>query len=234
LTRFLDLSLPEPERLLAAHLRGGWRDFLYAPGPGFTSPLEPGIYSSSFVIVLGDGRLVRVSSLVTPAFGGELCRLRLEALETCRTEVLGSFFEPARRGQIYALSADRRAGSTRAPEEPGWSYDGASLADRFTDVRAIRVLRERARGGAGDDAVSWVAERGLVLASASRAESLLLALPGPSENAALASPLGLYRALIDPAALSVPGASPADLLGYGDGAPGVDLAVDLEALPADV
>jgi len=229
LTRSLDLSLPETERRLAADLSGPWLDLLYAPGPSFTSPLDPGTYASSFVIVSAAGQAVRVSSLAMPAFDGELCRLRLEALETCPTENLGSFFEPSRRGRIYAMSPDRRAGLSRAPEEPGWSYDGPSLAGRLAEVRAVRLLREHVSGGPVDEAFSWVADRGLVLTSATDAGSLLLALPGPSENAALVSPLGLYRTLLHPTAL-VPGAAPAELLGYGDRARGLDVAVRLEAL----
>ena len=233
MTRSVDLSLPEGERRLAADLRGTWRDLLYAPGPGFASPLDPGIYSSSLVILLGDGRALRVSSLVTPAFGAELCRLQLEALQSCPTDNLGSFFEPSRRGHVYALSPDRGTGRTRPPEEPGWSYDGPPLAEHLGDVRLVRLLRERVDGGEGDGAFSWVADRGLVLTSATGAVSLLLALPVPSERAALVFPLGLYRALLDPAAVAVPGASPAELLGHGDRGPACDVAVRLEDLTAD-
>ena len=199
------------------------------PGPGFASPIEPGIYTSSFVIVSADGRALRVSSLVVPAFGGELCRLRLEALASYRPENLGSFFEPSRRGVVYALSRDRRTGLTRPPAEPGWSYGGASLAERLADAREVRLLREHVSGGAGDGAFSWVADRGLVLTSSAHGESLLLALPAPSENAALISPPGLYRALLDPATAPVPGASPAELLGYGDRPPPFDVTIHLEA-----
>ena len=114
--------------------------------------------------------------------------------------------------------------------EPGWSYDGASLAERLADVRKVRLLREHVSGGVGDGAFSWTADRGLVLTGATDAESLLLALPADSENAALISPPGLYRALFDPAALPVPGASPAELLGYGDRNPPFDVAIHLETL----
>ena len=200
------------------------------PGPGFTSPIEPGIYSSSFVIVSADGRAVRVSSLVVPAFGGELCRLRLEPLASYRPENLGSFFEVSRRGAVYAMSADRRTGLARPPDQPGWSYDGGSLTERLADVRQVQLLREHVSGGAGDDTFSWVADRGLVLTGATDGESLLLALPADSENAALISPPGLYRALFDPAALPVPGASPTELLGYGDRPHPFDVAIHLETL----
>ena len=232
MTRTFDLSLPEPERRRAALLRGPWRDLLYVPGPGFTSPIEPGLYSSSFVVLPADGPAVRVSSLVVPAFGGEICRLRLESLTSYRPENLGSFFEPSRRGVVYAMSADRRTGLARPPDRPGWSYDGGSLADRLADVRQVRLLREHVSGGVGDGTFSWMADRGLVLTSAADVESLLLALPADSENAALISPPGLYRALFDPAALPVPGASPAELLGYGDRTPPFNVSIHLETLSA--
>ena len=230
MTRAFDLSLSEPERRRAALLRGHWRDLLYVPGPGFTSPIEPGVYSSSFVVVPADGPAVRVSSLVVPAFGGEICRLRFEFLASYRLSSLGSFFEPSRRGAVYAMSADRRTGLARPPDKPGWSYDGRSLADRLADVRQIRLLREHVSGGVGDGTFSWMADRGLVLTSATDVESLLLALPADSENAALISPPGLHRALFDPATLPVPGASPAELLGYGDRPHPFDVAIHLETL----
>lgn len=230
MTRTFDLSLPEPERRRAALLRGPWRDLLYVPGPGFTSPVEAGIYSSSFVVIPADGPAVRVSSLVVPAFGGEICRLRFEALTSYRPENLGSFFEPSRRGKVYAMSADRRTGLARSPDRPGWSYDGGSLADRLADVRRVRLLREHVSGGVGDGTFSWMADRGLVLTNATDLECLLLALPADSENAALISPPGLHRALFDPAAIPVPGASPAELLGYGDREPPFDVEIHLETL----
>jgi hypothetical protein len=230
LTRTFDLSLPEPERRRAALLRGPWRDLLYVPGPGFTSPIDAGIFSSSFVVIPADGPAVRVSSLVVPAFGGEICRLRFEALTSYRPENLGSFFEPSRRGKVYAMSADRRTRLARPPDEPGWSYDGASLADGLADVRQVRLLRERVSGGVGDGTYSWMADRGLVLTGATDAESLFLALPADSENAALISPPGLYRALFDPAALPVPGASPSELLGYGDRGLPFDVEIRLETV----
>jgi hypothetical protein len=232
LTRTFDLSLSGPERRHAALLAGPWRDLLYVPGPGFISPIEPGIYSSSFVIVLPDRPAIRVSSLVVPAFGGEICRLRLEPLASYRMEYLGSFFEPSRRGVVYAMPADRRAGLARPPDQPGWTYDGPSQLDRLADVRQVQILREHVSGGVGDGVFSWTADRGLVLTSATHGASLLLALPAASDNAALISPPGLHRALFDPAALPVPGASPAELLGYGDRTPPFDVAIHLETLSA--
>jgi hypothetical protein len=232
LTRAFDLSLPEPERGRATRLHGQWRDFLYVPGPGFTSPIEPGVYTSSFVIVDAEGRAVRISSFVVPAFGGELCRLRFEPLASYRAENLGSFFDASRRGMVYVMSADRRTGLARPPEEPGWCYEGASLTERLGDVRQVRLLREHVSGGAGDHAFSWVADRGLVLTSSTRDETLLLAQAAASEDAALITPPGLYRALFDPAVLPVPGGSAAELLGYGDRMSPLDISIHLEPLSA--
>ena len=172
---------------------------------------------------------MRVSSLAVPAFGGELCRLRLEPLVSYRPENLGSFFEPGRRGIVYAMSADRRTGGVRPPNRPGWSYEGASLTERLGDIRRVRVLRERVSGVDGDG-FAWTADRGLVLTGATGEDSLLLAQPGEAEQAALFSPPGLYRALFDPAAPTVPGASRADLLGYGDRNPPLEIAIDLLTL----
>ena len=93
------------------------------------------------------------------------------------------------------MSADRRTGLARPPVEPGWSYDGGSLTDRLADVRQVRLLREHVSGGVGDGTFSWMADRGLVLTSATDVESLLLALPADSENAALISCRPLPRPL---------------------------------------
>jgi len=228
--RALDLSLPAPELRRAAGLRGRWTDFMYVPGPGFTSPVESGLYTSSFVIVPVDGRPLRVSSFAVPAFGGELCRLRFEPLVSYRPDNLGSFFEPARRGIVYAMSADRRSGGKRPPDRSGWSYDGPSLARRLGDVTEVRVLRERVTGADGDRPFSWVADRGLTLTNSAGEQSLLLARPGESEQAALVSPPGLYRALLDPAAPAVPGATRGDLLGYGDWSGPLEIVIELKTL----
>ena len=69
-----------------------------------------------------------------------------------------------------------------------------------------------------------------MLTSATHGDSLLLALPADSESAALIAPPGLYRALWDAAVLPVPGASLAELLGYGDRLPPFDVAIHLETL----
>jgi hypothetical protein len=118
----------------------------------------------------------------------------------------------------------------RPPDRPGWSYEGPSLQPLLADVRRVRLLRERVTGGDGDHAFSWTADRGLALTSAAGEDVLILARPAESEQVALVAPPGLYRALLDPTAPAVPGATPAELLGYGDRTPAVDVVVDLEEI----
>jgi len=224
-TPHVDLTLPDAERLLAASLAGPWRDLLYAPGPDFTSPLDAGAYRASFVIVQGDGAPIRVTSRVTTAFGGELCRLGLEALTRYRAEALGSFFEPARTGTVYALTADREAGAARAPDRAEWRYDGPSLAPRLGRVGRVRVLRERARGARA----SWTADRGLVLTGADGTECLLLAVSEPEAALFLPTP-GLHRALLEPGRALQPGVTVRDLLGHGERDGDLDVTAELHPL----
>jgi hypothetical protein len=171
-----------------------------------------------------------VSSFGVPAFGGELCRLRLEPLVDFRPDNLGSFFEPSRRGIVYAMSRDRKAGASRPPDRPGWSYEGPSLAPRLAQVGAMRLIREHVTGGSGDAAFSWTADRGLVLTGADGRDSLLLASPEYSEQAAFLPAVGLYRALVDPAAAAVPGATVKDLLGYGDRDEQLQIRLEIDPL----
>jgi hypothetical protein len=229
LTPAFDLRLPEPERRRAAELAGPWSDLLYVPGRDFTSPIEPGLYRSSFVIAPSGGRAVRASSFVVPAFGGELCRLRLEPLVSFRRENLGSFFEPARRGVVYAMSRDRKERLARAPDRAGWSYEGPSLQPGLGRVDRVQLVRERVTGGSGASAFSWVADRGLALTCADGRASLLLATPDRSEDAVLVTGMSLYRALLDAGAPETPGATVTELLGYGDR--GGDLRVEVEIEP---
>ena len=187
------------------------------------------------MIVLHDGPAIRISSLSVPAFQMDLCRLRLEPLVSYRPENLGSVFEPARRGRVYAMTTDRRSGAARPPNRSGWSYEGPSLAGRLGDVREVHVLRERVRGGTGDGTFGWTADRGLVLTSSSGETSMLLARADESEHAALVAPLGLYRGLTDSTSPPVPGASSAEMLGYGDDAPALAIETELVRLaPLDV
>jgi hypothetical protein len=208
---------------LLSSLGAPWRDLLYTPGPGFTSPLEPGAYRSSVVIVPTDGAPVRVSSLVTPAFAGELCRIRLETLPHVPASSLGSFFEPARSGTVYALSTDRSTGGARPPDRTEWRYDGPGLASRFASTRWVRLLRERGRG----PDLSWQADRGLVLTDRDGGECLVLSVVEPSEAALFLATPGLHRVLLDPKAAPAPGASVRDLLGYGEWPRDLEVTVDL-------
>jgi len=228
--RRLELSLPERERRWAAALAAGLTDLLYVPGSGFGSPLDPGLYRSTFIVVLRDGPPLRISSLVVPAFGGELCRLRVEPLQSFRIERLGSFFEPSRRGLIYAMSADRRTRAARPPDQPGWSYEGPALRARLGGIAGVRVVTERVTGRLAGEEIGWVADRGLALTGADGGQALLLATPEASEQAAFLPAPGLYRALLDPTAPATPGATVKDLLGYGDWDGPLDVTVELEAL----
>ena len=224
-TPHIELALPDPERNLAASLAAPWRDLLYTPGPDFTSPLDPGAYRSSLVVVRSDGVAIRVTSQVAPAFNGELCRLRLEALTRYRPEALGSFFEPARTGTVYALTPDRGVGAARAPESAEWRYDGPSLAPRLGRVGRVRVLRERARGVGA----SWTADRGLVLTGADGTECLLLAVSEPEAALFLPAP-GLHRALLERGRAPQPGVTVRDLLGHGDRDGDLDVTAELHPL----
>jgi hypothetical protein len=230
LTQAFDLCLPEPEQRRAAQLATQWTDLLYVPGPSFASSLDPGIYRSTFVIVPAQGRAVRVSSFVVPAFGGELCRIMLEPLASFRAENLGSFFEPDRRGVVYAMSSDRKTGAARPPDRPGWSYQGSSLRPQLDRLERVRIIRERVTGGSGDATFSWVADRGLALTGRDGREMLLLAGTDRSEQALFITGVSFYRALLDPTVPEIPGASVREMLGYGDREE--DLRVEVLVEPA--
>jgi hypothetical protein len=179
------------------------------------------------VIVPAVGPAVRLSSLIMPAFGGELCRLRLEPVERYPAGSLGSFFEPARAGTVYALTPDRSVGAARPPDRAEWRYPGPALATRLGAIRRLRTLRERGRTADG----SWQADRGLVLTDRDGAECVLLSTPERSEAALLLTSPGLHRALLDPVAPTPPGVTARGLLGYVEW-PG-DLEVTVELLPID-
>lgn len=219
----VDLRLPDGERALAASLGRAWRDFLYTPGPGFTSPLDPGAYRSTFVVVPATGSPVRMSSRVVPAFGGELCRLHLEPLERYRAESLGSFFDPSRTGTVYAFAPDQGSGAARPPEPTQWRYAGPPLAARLGPGVSLQLIRERGRG----PDVSWEADRGILLAGADGLGGLLLSMAEASESALFLPTMGLHRALLDPGPAAVPGVTARGLLGYGDWGADVDVAVEL-------
>lgn len=226
----VDLTLPADDRALAASLATTWRDLLYRPGPGLTSPLDPGAYRSSLVVIRGDGVAIRVTSRVSPAFGADLSRLALEIIAPGRVdrlgETLGSFFDPARTGTVYVLTPDRGAGAARPPERAEWRYDGPSLAGRLQRIARVRVLREHGRGAEA----GWSADRGLVLTTADGAECLMLAVSEPAEVALFLPAPALYRALLDGAAAPQPGVTVRDLLGHGDRDDDVDVTVTLHPL----
>jgi hypothetical protein len=219
----VDLTLPEAERVLVRSLIGPWRDLLYVPGPGLTTPLDPGAYRSSVVIVPAGGLAVRVSSVVAPAFGGELCRLRFEALPRAPAASLGSFFDLARGGIVYAFSADRGAGAGRAPERAEWRYGGPSLQPSLSRIRALRLLREEGRGAAG----SWAADRGLVVTGHDGTDRLVLAVADPPEAALVLPVPGLHRILLDPAIPAPPGVTVRGLLGYAERGEPTEMTIGL-------
>jgi hypothetical protein len=218
------------ERALAASLATSWRDLLYVPGPGLTSPLDPGAYRSSLVVIRDDGAAIRVTSRVSPAFGTDLSRLALEPVVPSRADALGerlgSFFDPARIGTVYALTPDREAGATRPPERADWRYVGPSLAPRLGRVTGVRVVREHGHGAG----VSWSADRGLALTAADGTECLVLAVSEPAEVALFLPALGLHRALLQDRAAPQPGVTVRDLLGHADRDDDVDVTVTLHPL----
>ena len=226
----VDLNLPAAERALAASLASAWRDLLYVPGPGFTSPLDPGAYRSSLVVIRGDGAAIRVTSRVSPAFGADLSRLALEVIAPSRPdalmEALGSFFDLTRTGTIYALTPDRAGGATRPPERAEWRYAGPSLAARLGRVARVRVVREHGRGAG----VEWTADRGLALTAADGTECLVLAVSEPAEVALFLPAVGLHRALLQESAAPQPGVTVRDLLDHADRDDDVDVTVTLHPL----
>jgi hypothetical protein len=79
----------------------------------------------------------------------------------------------------------------------------------------------------GEEMVSWVADRGLALPGADGKESLLLAVADSDDRVAVLPEVALYRALLDPTAPLVPGATVRELLGYGDWDGEMEIAVEL-------
>jgi hypothetical protein len=217
--------LPRSERALAAALGGPWRDLLYVPGPDFTSDLEPGVFRSAFVAVPPDGPAIRISSTVMPAFGIELCRLQLEPLPDYRADMLGSFFDPQRRGQFFVMTKERLALSAQPAEREGWSYAGPSLGERLGRVERVRLIRERVAATLGGQAVGWTADRGLIIDVPGSEPCLLLASAESAEEALFLPVPRLYRALLASTA-AAPGATARELLGYGEWRENFELALE--------
>jgi len=181
------------------------------------------------VVVPADGPAIRISSTVTPAFGIELCRLQLEPLPDYRAEMLGSFFDPERRGRILAMSKEREALAARAPEHACWSYAGPSLGERLGRVERVRLIRERVAARLDGQAVGWTADRGLVLDVPGAEPCLLLASAESAEQALFLPVPRLYRALLASTA-AAPGATARELLGYGEWLGDFELALETRAL----
>ena len=241
----IELALPAAERARAAVLGAPWRDLLYVPGLDFTSPLEPGLFRSALVVVPADGPAIRISSIVMPAFGIELCRLQIEALPDHRADMLGSFCEPERRGpgaqriagvphrqadcgeqqHGFVMSKERDALAARATDRAGWSYAGPSLGDRLGRVERVRLIRERVAAKLGGQAVGWTADRGLVIDVRDSEPCLVLASAESAEEALFLPVPRLYRALLTPTA-AAPGATARDLLGYGEWPEALELALE--------
>jgi len=183
------------------------------------------------VVVPADGPAIRISSAVTPAFGVELCRLQLEALPDYRAEMLGSFFDPERRGRIFVMSKEREALAARATEREGWRYAGPSLGERLGRVERVRLIRERVSARLDGQAVGWTADRGLVLDVPASEPCLLLASAESAEQALFLPAPRLYRALLAGAA-AVPGATARELLGYGEWPGDFELALETVGIGA--
>jgi hypothetical protein len=223
----IDLSLPLAERTLLSALAEPWRDLLYVPGPDFTAPLEPGLYRSAFVIVPALGPAIRISSVIAPAFGIELCRLQIETLPGFRAEMLGSFFDPARRGQIFVMTKDREAVAAQPADRDGWSYAGPPLAERLSRVERVRLIRERVTARLDGRPVGWSADRGLVIDISGGEPCLLLASAESAEQALFLPVPRLHRALLGSS--PAPGATARELLGYGDWPEPFELALETVA-----
>jgi hypothetical protein len=229
LTQEIHLALSHAERELFGALAGPWRDLLYVPGPDFISPLEPGLFKSAFVVVPVAGPAIRISSTVIPAFGIELCRLQLESLADYRAEMLGSFFDPERRGRIFVMSKEREALAAWPTDRAGWSYAGPSLSERLGRVERVRLIRERVAARLDGQAIGWTADRGLVFDVPGSEPGLLLASAESAEQAFFLPAPRLYRALLGSSA-AAPGATARELLGYGEWPGDFELALETRAI----
>lgn len=179
--------------------------------------------------VPADGPAIRISSTVMPAFGVELCRLQLEILLDYRAEMLGSFFEPSRRGKIFVMTQEREALSAQPADREGWSYTGPSLGERLGNIERVRLIRERVSATLDGQPVGWTADRGLVIDVPASEPCLLLAASESAEQALFLPVPRLYRALLASAA-AAPGATARELLGYGEWREDFELALETVAL----
>jgi hypothetical protein len=181
------------------------------------------------VALPADGAAVRISSTVLFAFGIALCRLQLEPLPEYRAEMLGSFFDPERRGRIFAMSKEGDTVSAQPAEREGWSYTGPSLGERLGRIERVRLIRERVVAKLDGRAVGWSADRGLVLDIPGSEPCLLLASAESAEQAFFLPVPRLYRALLGSTA-TAPGATARELLGYGEWPEDFELTLETRAL----
>jgi hypothetical protein len=181
------------------------------------------------VVVPAEGPAIRISSTVVPAFGIELCRLQLEPLPDYRAEILGSFFDPERRGRIFAMTKERQALSARPADRAGWSYAGPSLGERLGRVERIRLIRERVAARLDGQTIGWTADRGLVFDVPGSEPCLLLASAESAEQALFLPVPRLYRALLGSSA-AAPGATARELLGYSEWRGHFELALETRAI----
>ena len=214
LTRASTSAFPMPSAVSPRALDHPWRDFLYAPGPGFTSPLDPGALPLELRgrpgrwpgrprVLARDARLRR-RAVPPPARGARATIRRRDPRLLLRADA---------HRPVYALTPGPRGGAApRARAARSGATTGRRWPTRLGRVGGVRLLRERGRGGDG----SWEADRGLVLTDADGGECLLLAVAEPAEAALFLPSPGLYRALLDPAARRQPRVTARDLLGYGD------------------
>ncbi len=218
------LQLPAPERW-SRRPRSPGRDFLYAPGPGFISPLDPGAYRTSFVIVptprprgprvLGRHPGLRRRPLPPSARGARRAIPRREPRLLLRSDS----HRHASTRSLPAATRARRAAAGRAD----WRYEGpAAGAAARSDHPALRLLRERGRG----PGFSWQADRGAVSWTPPAGESWSLAVAEPSEAALFLPSPGLFAPLSTPGAPPPPGVTVRDFLGYGDVTGGLEITIE--------
>jgi hypothetical protein len=143
--------------------------------------------------------------------------------------MLGSFFDPERRGRIFVMSKEREVLAVRPAEREGWSYAGPPLGGRLGRVERVRLIRERVAATLGGQPVGWTADRGLIIDVRDSEPCLLLASAESAEQALFLPVPRLYRALLG-GAVAAPGATARDLLGYGEWPEPFELALETVAL----
>ena len=202
--RTFDLPLPEPERRRAALLAGHSDDLLYVPGPGFTSLIEPGIYSV-------DLRRRSLPMARRPCLFPRGARLRWRALPLALRAPRELSARESRLVLRALASRHRLHDVGRSPHRtrPAAGSTRLELRGRL----AGRPARPTCAGPAAPRARERRRGRRLLLDGRPRPrpdgrdrrrEPAPGASPATQSTPRSISPPGLYRALFDPAAL--PGA----------------------------